>query len=438
MAWRRGRGEEARALFGKALEIFDAQGLRHPAARTASVVAEIDFRDGHASDAIARLEQALASLAGEEQDADVAAVAAQLGRFLVLGGQFEAASPHLELALELAEALRLPEVLTQALTTKGSFLNRRSRLEEARILLDGSLALAVHHDIPAAAIRAGNNLAVVYESLDRYADAVSIADGAASIARRVGDKVWEQDLVAGPISSLTLLGRWDEALAREAETVSVQVASPENLVPLVAVDCWRGDVEHARSRLEESGELKNHEGLDRFTSYLLQEAHVLRAEGSTRAAHEALDPVLNARSELGISSLNVKLGFVEALECAFELGDAAKLEQLLETIEGLRPGERPPLLEAHAARFRAKLASDTPAAEKGFRRAANIFRERELVFWLAITELEQAEWLITRRRPDDAQPLLASARETFKQLDAKPWLGRADAVQIAALDEISA
>src|SRR5262249_34773989 len=150
--------------------------------------------------------------------------------------------------------LRLPEVLTQALTTKALLLSRRSRLEEARILLDGSLALAVEHDIPTAAIRAGNNLAVVYESLDRYGDAVSIADGAASIARRVGDRVWEQDLVTGPISALTLLGRWDEALAREAETASMRVPFAENVVPLVAVDCWRGDVEHARSRLEESGE----------------------------------------------------------------------------------------------------------------------------------------------------------------------------------------
>src|SRR5262249_54027827 len=148
-------------------------------------------------DAIARLEHALESLAGEEHGADVAAVAGQLGRFLALGGQSEAASPQLDLALELAEALRLNEVLTQAVTTKGTLLIRRNRLEEARILLEGSLALAVEHDIPAAAIRAGNNLAVVYESLDRYADAVALSDRAAAIARRVGDRVWEQRLVAG-------------------------------------------------------------------------------------------------------------------------------------------------------------------------------------------------------------------------------------------------
>jgi class 3 adenylate cyclase/tetratricopeptide (TPR) repeat protein len=438
MAWRRGRAEEARALFGKAVEIFNDQDLRRPAARTASVLAEIDYRDGHTSDSIMRLEHALESLAGEEPDADVAAVAAQLGRFLALDSQLDAAMPQLELALELAEALKLPEVLTQALTTKGVVLTRQNRLEEARILLDGALAIALEHDIPGAAIRASNNLGVAYESSDRYADALAISDRAAAIARRVGDRVWESQLFAGPISALVLLGRWDEALAREAEVNAIGTVSVEHLlVHLVEIDCWRGNVEEARSRLERSSDLKAHETLEHVAGYLLHEAQVLRTEGNLRSAEEALAPVLEARTELGITFLNVKLGFVEALECAFGLGDISKLEQLLAVIEGLRPGECPPLLEAHAARFRAKLAGDAATAGSGFRRAAEIFRERELVFWLAVTYLEHAEWLSSQGRAGDAQPLLVQARETFKQLAAKPWLERADAVQIGALDELT-
>jgi class 3 adenylate cyclase/tetratricopeptide (TPR) repeat protein len=440
MAWRRGRSDEARSLFAQAMEIFDAQGLTRPAARSASVLAEIDFRDGHTSESVARLEHALESLTGEEPDADVAAVAAQLGRFLALDSRLDAAETHLELALELAEALKLPEVLTQALTTKGSVLNRRNRLEEARILLNGALTLALEHDIPAAAIRASNNLAVAYESSDMYAEALMIADRAATIARRIGDRNWEAMLFAGPISTLVLLGRWGEALAREAEmsaapgTVSVE----HLLIHLVEIDCWRGNVEQARARLERSSGLKTHESVDYVASYRFHEALLLRAEGSARAGQEVLDLALEARSELGTSALPVKLAFVEALECAFELGDTGKLEQLLQIVEGFRPGERQPLLDAHAARFRAKLAGDTATAEKGFRRAADIFRERELVFWLAVTELEQAEWLTGRERSDEAQPLLLPARETFERLEAKPWLERVDAVRIAALDEVPA
>jgi tetratricopeptide (TPR) repeat protein len=440
MAWLRGRADEARSLFAQATEIFDAQGLTRPAARSASVLAEIDFRDGHTSESVARLEHALESLAGEEPDADVAAVEAQLGRFLVLDSQLDAAVPHLERALELAEALKLPEVLTQALTTKGSVLNRWNRLEEARILLEGALTVALEHDIPSAAIRASNNLAVVYESSDRYADALAITDRAAAIARRVGDRNWESGLFAGPISSLALLGRWDEALAREEEVKASGVLPirDELLVHLVEIDCWRGDIEHARTRLEQHAELEMHESWDYASGYALHEAQLLRTEGDLHAAQRALEPVLDSLPELGISNNQVKLGFVEALECAFELGDTRKLEELLSTIEGLRSGERPPMLEAHAARFRAKLAGDPAAAEHGFNRATDLFRERELVFWLAVTQLEQAEWLTGRARSDEAQQLLLGARETFEQLEAKPWLKRVDALRIASLDEIPA
>jgi tetratricopeptide (TPR) repeat protein len=255
----------------------------------------------------------------------------------------------------------------------------------------------------------------------------------------MGDRNWESMLFAGPISALVLLVRWDEALAREAEVNAAGMVAVEHLlVHLMEIDCWKGNVERARSRLERSAELKTHESVDYATSYRLHEAQLLRTEGSLRAAQEALEQVLAARAELGVSYHLVKLGFVEALECAFELGDTGKLEELLEMIEALRPGERPPLLDAHAVRFRAKLAGDGAAAEKDFRRAADIFRERELIFWFAVIELEHAEWLGGRGRPDEAQPLLVDARETFKQLDAKPWLERVDAARIATLDEIPA
>ena len=41
-------------------------------------------------------------------------------------------------------------------------------------------------------------------------------------------------------------------------------------------------------------------------------------------------------------------------------------------------------------------------------------------------------------RRDEAEPLLAEAREIFERLEAKPWLDRLEAVQAGALTEISA
>lgn len=105
---------------------------------------------------------------------------------------------------------------------------------------------------------------------------------------------------------------------------------------------------------------------------------MLRAEGKPRAALAALDPILQASPELGITYLHVKLGFIEALEAAFALGDLVKVDELLGIIEALRPGERPPPLEAQAYRFRAQSGE-----EAGFATAETKFLELDMPFWLA-------------------------------------------------------
>jgi hypothetical protein len=50
---------------------------------------------------------------------------------------------------------------------------------------------------------------------------------------------------------------------------------------------------------------------------------------------------------------------------------------------------------------------------------------------LGVAQLEHAEWLLGQERPDEAQPLLDEARETFQRLEARPWLERADAAVAA-------
>jgi class 3 adenylate cyclase/tetratricopeptide (TPR) repeat protein len=426
MALRRGRSEEARALFDQALSAFESAGLTHPAARISARLAEIDFRTGGTALAVERLEQALASLSSEEPDADVATVSAQLGRILVLSGHEEEAARHVEVALALAEALNLQEVFVDALTTKGILLVRRNRLEEAHILLEASVARAFAGSLPRAAARALNNLGVLHESSDRYRDAAGVIERALEQARRVGDRVWELQLLTGSVSTLVILGRWDDALERAAEASALPLADRDfGLTFLVEIDCRRGRLGDARERLAQHVEAAHSDLAEERTTYALHEAMVLRIEGKPRAALETLETVLESRAELGISYLTVKLALVEALESAFELGDTARIETLLGMIETLRPGERPPLLTAHAARFRARLASDMDEAEDGFRRATELFGELGLVFSRAVTQLEHAEWLLEHDRPEHAEPLLAEASEAFERLGAAPSLERA-------------
>ena len=439
MAWRRGRGPEARALFEQALSATEAAGLSHPAARVSARLAEIDFREGHSSQAVARLEVALQALSGDEPDEDLAAVAGQLGRFLVLNGQHDEARPHLELALELAEALALPDVFAEALTSKSTLLTRRNRLNESRILLEGSLAHALAHDLPAPSLRAYNNLAVALESLDRYGEALELTDRAAQLARRVGDRIWERVMLCGPISGLVLLGRWAEAVTRAAEAESLpgadQVQNQALLLHLVEIDCRQGKLAEARARLESFEPVRDSEEVWGWTTFALHEAMVLRAEGNPAAAIETLEHVLSRQEELGVTNLIIKLSFVELLESAFELGDTGRLEQALAVIDALRPGECPPLLSAQADRFRARSSTTPGEVESRFARAAESFLELGMSFWLAVTQLEHGEWLAQQGRGGEAAVLLAEARETFERLEARPWLERLSASDVPQLVE---
>jgi class 3 adenylate cyclase/tetratricopeptide (TPR) repeat protein len=423
MAWLGARVDRARALLDEAHAAFEAVGMKKEAARVSAALGDLDWVEGHAPRAVARLEEAFTELEGEESDEVVATVAAQLGRFLALDRRDDLAAPRLERALELAEALRLPEVFVQALTSKALLLIYANRLDEARILLQGALDRALENDLHAAAFRAMNNLGVAYESSDRYDDALDLCDGGVELARRVGNRYWEQTSLGGSLSALVVLGRWHDAVDRMAE---IDVVSPDLaalLIPVCTVYCERGEVVQAK-RLLDHPSLRTTENVEFVAGVTLADATIARSEGRTHEALGLAEAALARRGELGITNLTVKLALVEALEAAHALGDPERARELVNLVDDLRPGERPPLLEAHSHRFRGKLSGD----EDGFRAATALFRELSLTFWLAVILLEHGELLVQQERADEADSLLAEAREIFERLQARPWVERLDRV----------
>ena len=434
MARRAGAIVEARALLDRAHDAYEAQGEVRSAALVSALLAEIDFIEGHAQQAVARLEPALETLKGEEPDGVVAAVTAQFGRFLVLSEHEDRALPILERALEMAETLGAPEPLAEALNSKGVAMMRSDRLFEGRVLLEASVSLGIEHNLHNAALRAFNNLSVNLGSADREDEALGVVERGLDLARRVGNRDWESNFLGHSVGVLTELDRWDEALTRSAEADEL-VRTPfvqSFLLITTRIHAERGEVQEARGVLERNAVVSESEAGQDVAHFGLAEARVLRAEGKLEEALTAAGRAIALRSVVGITLYPVKFSLFEALEAAFALEDTDRVRDLLAIVEGLRPGQLSPLMRTQQARFRARLSGrdgDPGEISADFATAERGFRELNMPFRLAVAQLEHAEWLVGTGQHAEAEPLLEDAEETLRRLRATPWVERLSGLQ---------
>ena len=56
-------------------------------------------------------------------------------------------------------------------------------------------------------------------------------------------------------------------------------------------------------------------------------------------------------------------------------------------------------------------------------------------FWLAVTLLEHGEWLTDQGRGNEAEPMLAEAKDLFEGLRAQPWIERTAAASARLAEE---
>src|SRR5581483_4647551 len=280
--------------------------------------------------------------------------------------------------------------------------------------------------------RAANNLGVCLERDDRPLELLALSAEGADRALRRGDRDTYIEMRMGAIRALASVGEWDEALARVAEARDLE-ASPFALVGVVdavAVLCERGDVEAGAAIVEAHAWQREAEQVEIATGFAAAEARLLRSRMRFADALAAAERGLAERAFMTMGHRATKDAFAEACEAAFELGDAAKVRELLALVDDLQPGERTPLLDGQRARFGARLdaAGDGEDARELYAAAVHRFADAGFVFLEAATLLEESEWLVARDRPEDARPLLDRARATFERLGAGPWLDRAENV----------
>ena len=411
--------DTAARLLGESIALYEAQADHRSAARVSGRLAAVETYQDRWEEAIARAEAAFETLQRFEPGPELAELAARLGSGYRFLGETQRALEKSEFAIELAESLGSVEVLARALSAKSLAIEGR-RPEEALALRKHQLVLAREHELAELEGNALFNLSDLCFGRDRYEEALSYLADALAVMRRRGARAHEWSTIAETSYPLFMLGRWDEALAAYAEVPEdrlLDALTTSFLSCMPEIRSHRGDVAGAGSLLAIYAPLGDSPDLQDKTGYEAASAAVARAEGrledALRLGSEATE-VARAASE---TNQSVKLAVVEAIEAALALGERARAEELVASIEAVPPGLRSPYLGAQAQRFRARLSGSDEVAVEYFEAAAQSFRELGVVFWLAVTMLEHGELT-------GDESLLAEPHEVFEQLGATPWLAR--------------
>jgi class 3 adenylate cyclase/tetratricopeptide (TPR) repeat protein len=437
----RGVSTEARSHYTQAIAGFEELGLTHPAARvTAALGIAIWHLESDIEQALGEMERAYSVLAGDELDSDLAVLTVQLARALYFSGQLDKAMERNELALTMAEALDLPDVLSHGLNTKATLLYYgRTRRREGLLLMRHALEVALTSDRVEPALRAHNNLLALLDGEGLMQEVMTTSEGFIELARRVGDVGGMLQGTGWQAGCLVALGEWDRALEL-VEGAVVDEAPQVGRLMLVGnaalISMGRGELEQPRRWVAELHAFMDENESQSVAGYESASAGLLVREGRSADALAAAERALAFRHELGITSPFVLMALESAFLAAVQLRNEQKVDELLSIIEQAPPGYITTPLRALGARFeaqRAALEGDRGSAAAGFTTAARVYAELAWPFDRAVVLLEHAEWLVSDGRTEESGPLANEAREIFERLRATPYLERLDRLPVPAV-----
>jgi class 3 adenylate cyclase/predicted ATPase len=418
------RAEDARAHFERATALYEEEGRVDRAARAVARLGEtLWLLFGEKEEALELLEDAFRVLSAREPGPDLADLAAVIGGFRSLTGDIDLAAERVDLALEIAESLRMPALVARCFNTK-AFV-RRDRPEEGLALLERALKISLESEEHSVALRAYVNLGYAMMERDRHTDALRYIREGLALSRKRGDRTLERLLLANLVESLQYTGGWEEALVTAAEFGEGHIGYIYLLFSMTRIFLARGDLAAAQDFLERVETPESPDRQDAAVS-ALGRALVEAAQGRHLEALAAAEEAIAAAREAN-SSLYLTEGVIAAVEACLALGRLDHGERVIAELEALPPVGRSRYLDAHIARFHARFAleRERPAGvAPAFEEAVSRFRELEVPFWLGVTLLEHAEWLVANGRGKVAEPLLADAHEIFAALGAVPWLER--------------
>ncbi len=366
LALSKGDVPEAYDRFTRAVEIHEASGDPRSAAGARARRGDANFLLGRPGEGVAEMEEAYAVLAAGEPNADLARLAAQIGRLTGMAGDVPRAREPLERAIDIAEALDLPDVLSEALNTKGLWrITSTHRREEGRSLMLGALRVALDGDVPQSAMRAYFNLSFEREGVDDYGHDYD-REGLA-IAERTGDQQWRRSFLLHLAFSATELGDWDEALRLVAEVEASPGAESDVFAQAITLNrsivlARRGQIAAAGDslaawRFDESDSDDQKRAILSWARTELLAAQARYSE-AVATAHEAVA----IHQSMGFGHPAVKAAMLLETWCGLRAGDPGPAEEALARFADDPLARHSARIRAHLALLRAMLAGPDDAA----------------------------------------------------------------------------
>jgi class 3 adenylate cyclase/predicted ATPase len=415
-------------LSATAVELLRTAGLDREAAQ-AEGRAALTLQDlGRVDEAAERMARAYEVVDDGTDDEAMADLARGRASIEFARGNLEDALALTETALRIADGRRLGAILVSALITKGIALAELGRPNESTALLRHAAKLATDQGLTAEVGHAFFNLADTVMTEGRFAEAHHLLEESLELARTRGDRSAERTLLAQDQSALAALARWDDAL-REVAQLAEQgddIWAAHATVTMPPVLAARGDVAGLEALMKQIGTHTGWRAFENMKAMARAAIQRVTAPGDSTALDAACEATL---ALVSLQTSEFPPLFAEVIDCAFAAGEPERVEPLLRAVDELEPGQRGPLLEAEAARGRARLAThntDHESADAHYTRAIALFSELETPFYLARAQLEYAELLANAGGESAAAAeLRRQAEAVFERLGARPWLERA-------------
>ncbi len=417
-----GRYHDGEPLLRRALDIFTSSGDPTAADRAVTALATNLIEGARFTEAIQLLEPILATVEDYADRPELIEAGGQLARAHMLQQEPERAIAATDRVLPAAETGNLLPLVADILITKGTALILARRTWEGLALITSGGDLGESLGVTKVATRALVNQSFALAWVSERETYDKSRKGLA-MARRMGHRGFEMNLVLNAVYSGIHVGEWDWASAEAESTLDMDLDAIDRLAALVGVVTIRAlqGVPHqdvlTEMRAGKTAEAQVRQELDRA------EAHHHVGDGQLAEAGARFERLRQVTGDMDDHLWGARL--------AAWRRDPAALSSALEALRTAgRHGDMSVALELEIRACLAALQDAPDEAIRKFQEARDAWRRLGLPWDEALLGLDMATVL------DPALPAvqeaIARSREIFARFRARPFLERLDSLAGAA------